>query len=121
MRDGVASGRWRLGLAAAVAMACLAGARPASAHLRSGTVAVDYRASVSHPVSRAYSAQIYQGDHGLSLTLRPRHVVLVLGYLGTVIRLLVVTAIGAGASAAVLGSTQFSEITAVAAADSVSS
>jgi hypothetical protein len=39
---------------------------------------------------------------------------------GTVMRLLVVTAIGAGASAAVLGSTQFSEITAVAAADRVS-
>jgi hypothetical protein len=36
-------------------------------------------------------------------------------------RLLVVTAIGAGASAAVLGSTLFSEITAVAAADRVSS
>jgi FtsH-binding integral membrane protein len=40
---------------------------------------------------------------------------------GTVMRLLVVTAIGAGASAAVLGSTLFSEITAVAAADRVSS
>ncbi|HEY6526782.1 MAG TPA: hypothetical protein VIY10_23545, partial [Solirubrobacteraceae bacterium] len=88
MRDGVASGSWRVGLAAGVAVACLAGARPASAHLRSGTVAVDYRASVSHPVSRAYSAQIYQSDHGLSLTLRPVHVVLVLGYLGEpVIRL----------------------------------
>jgi hypothetical protein len=88
VRDGVASGPWRVGLAAGVAVACLAGARPASAHLRSGTVAVDYRASVSHPVSRAYSAQIYQSDHGLSLTLRPSHVVLVLGYLGEpVIRL----------------------------------
>ena len=88
MRDGVASGRWRVGLAASVAMACLAGAGPASAHLRSGTVAVDYRASVSHPVSSAYSAQIYQSDHGLSVTLRPGHVVLVLGYLGEpVIRL----------------------------------
>jgi hypothetical protein len=41
---------------------------------------------------------------------------------GTVMRVLVVTAIGAGASAAVLGSTRFSEITAAAAPpDSVSS
>ncbi|HEX3975720.1 MAG TPA: hypothetical protein VHW96_05615 [Solirubrobacteraceae bacterium] len=81
MRDGLASGPWRVGLAAAVGLACLVGAGPASAHLRSGTVAVDYRASVSHPVTRAYSAQIYQSDHGLSLTVRPGHVVVVLGYL----------------------------------------
>ncbi|MGH2895420.1 MAG: hypothetical protein ACRDPM_19445, partial [Solirubrobacteraceae bacterium] len=40
---------------------------------------------------------------------------------GTVMRLLVVTALGAGAAAAVLGSTLFSEIMAVPAADSVSS
>lgn len=75
-------------LIAAAATGCLASAAPASAHLRSGTVAVDYRVSVSHPVTRAYSAQIYQSDHGLSLTLRPGHVVVVLGYLGEpVIRL----------------------------------
>jgi hypothetical protein len=65
-----------------VGLAFLVGAGTASAHLRSGTVAIDYRASVSHPVTRAYSAQIYQSDHGLSLTLRPGHVVVVLGYLG---------------------------------------
>ena len=71
-----------------MALACLIGPGTASAHLRSGTIAVDYRASVSHPVTRAYSAQIYQSDHGLSLTLRPGHVVVVLGYLGEpVIRL----------------------------------
>jgi len=63
-------------------VACLAGAAPASAHLRSGTVAVDYRATVADPHARAYSAQIYQSDHGLSLTLRPGHTVVVLGYLG---------------------------------------
>jgi hypothetical protein len=45
-------------------------------------VAVDYRATVAHPRRRAYSAQIYQSDHGLSLRLRPGHVVTVLGYLG---------------------------------------
>jgi hypothetical protein len=74
--------RFRVGVATGVALACLAGAGAASAHLRSGTVAVDYRASVAHPVAGAYSAQIYQSDHGLSLTLRPGHVVVVLGYLG---------------------------------------
>ncbi len=88
MRDGWPSRQWKLGLAAAVGLACLIGPGAASAHLRSGTVAVDYRADVSHPVTRAYSAQIYQSDHGLSLTLRPGHVVVVLGYLGEpVIRL----------------------------------
>ena len=55
---------------------------PASAHLRSGVIAVDYRASVLHPVTAAYSAQIYQSDHGLRLTLRPTHTVVMLGYLG---------------------------------------
>ncbi len=88
MRDGLASGRWRVGLATGVALACLAGAPAASAHLRSGTVAVDYRAGIAHPITPAYSAQIYQSDHGLSLTLRPGHTVVVLGYLGEpVIRL----------------------------------
>ncbi|MGH2889623.1 MAG: hypothetical protein ACRDNJ_08340 [Solirubrobacteraceae bacterium] len=71
----------RAALAAAIAVAVLAGAGPASAHLRSGTVAVDYRASIAQPITTAYSAQIYQSDHGLSLTLRPGHVVVMLGYL----------------------------------------
>jgi hypothetical protein len=78
----------RAALAAAVALACLLGAGPASAHLRSGTVAVDYRATIATPVTAAYAVQIYQSDHGLSLTLRPGHVVVMLGYLGEpVIRL----------------------------------
>ena len=78
----------RAALAAGVACACLLGAVPASAHLRSGTVAVDYRVSIAAPVTAAYAAQIYQSDHGLSLTLRPGHVVVMLGYLGEpVIRL----------------------------------
>ena len=82
MRDRLASGRWSVGLAAVVAVAWLAGAAPASAHLRSGTVAVDYRATVANAAHPAYAAQIYQSDHGLSLTLRPGHAVVVLGYLG---------------------------------------
>ena len=81
MRDRLAALRGA-GVAAGVAVACLIGAGAASAHLRSGTVGVDYRASVSAPVTPAYSAQIYQSDHGLSLTLRPGHSVVVLGYLG---------------------------------------
>ena len=72
----------RAALAAGAALACLLGAAPASAHLRSGTVAVDYRVSIAAPVTAAYAGQIYQSDHGLSLTLRPGHVVVMLGYLG---------------------------------------
>lgn len=69
-------------IGAGVAVLCLLGASTASAHLRSGTVAVDYRATISRPATAAYSAQIYQSDHGLTLTRRPGHVVVMLGYLG---------------------------------------
>ncbi|MGA9857929.1 MAG: hypothetical protein WBQ18_08695 [Solirubrobacteraceae bacterium] len=65
----------------AVGLVCLALAGTASAHLRSGIVAVDYRASILHPATAAYSAQIYQSDHGLTLTRRPGHVIVMLGYL----------------------------------------
>ncbi|MGZ4194937.1 MAG: hypothetical protein ACXVFQ_00710 [Solirubrobacteraceae bacterium] len=54
----------------------------AHAHLRSGTVAVDYRATVSSPRTQAYTARIYQSDHGLSLKLKPGHAVAMSGYLG---------------------------------------
>lgn len=57
-------------------------AAPAGAHLRSGTVAVDYRASVIHPETDAYSAQIFQSDRALSVTVKPGHSVVLLGYLG---------------------------------------
>lgn len=82
MRDGVAAGRSRVALAAAVTAACLAAAGTASAHLRSGTVAVDYQVTVSHPSTSAYEARVYQSDHGLTLTARHGHVVMMLGYLG---------------------------------------
>jgi hypothetical protein len=65
----------------AVAAAWLVAAAPASAHLRSGTVAVDYRVSLASSVTPAYAAQIYQSDHGLALTIRPGHTVVMLGYL----------------------------------------
>jgi len=54
----------------------------AQAHLRSGTVAVDYRATVSAARTAAYTVRIYQSDHGLNLTIRPGHVVAMSGYLG---------------------------------------
>jgi hypothetical protein len=74
----------RLGALAGVCvvLALLVGAGTASAHLRSGTVAVDYRASIFRRVTAAYSAEIYQSDHGLTLTRRSGHVVVLLGYLG---------------------------------------
>ena len=74
-------GMSRSALAAAVAIACLIAAGPASAHLRSGTVAVDYQGSIADPVTAAYTAQIYQSDQGLTLTVRPGHAVVMLGYL----------------------------------------
>jgi hypothetical protein len=69
-------------VAVVVALAVLAVPGAASAHLRSGTIAVDYTASVLRPVTAAYSAQIYASDHGLTLTVKPGHVVVMLGYLG---------------------------------------
>jgi hypothetical protein len=65
-----------------VALGVLAAPGPASAHVRTGTVAVDYRASVLMPETAAYVAQINQSDHGLTLTRRPGHAVELLGYLG---------------------------------------
>jgi hypothetical protein len=77
-RDRVAVQR----LLTIVAVAFLAFPAAAAAHLRSGTVAVDYRASVLNPETDAYVVGIYQSDRGLNLTLKPGHVVLMLGYLG---------------------------------------
>ncbi len=71
-----------LALAGVVAAAVLGIPAAAGAHLRTGTVAVDYRAAVLTPDTPAYAVRIYQSDRGLSLTLRPGHVVVALGYLG---------------------------------------
>jgi hypothetical protein len=51
------------------------------AHLRSGTVAVDYIVGAVPPTA-AYTAQMYTSDHGLTLTVKPGHTVVLLGYLG---------------------------------------
>lgn len=76
------SARSKAVLGAAVAIAFLTVAPAAGAHLRSGTVAVDYRASVLTPDTRAYVAGIYQSDRGLNLTLKRGHAVVMRGYLG---------------------------------------
>ncbi len=74
--------RLRTLLPGLVALAILASPAAASAHLRSGTVAVDYRASVSPADTSAYSAQIFQSDRALSITVKPGHAVVLVGYLG---------------------------------------
>ena len=53
----------------------------AAAHLRSGTVAVDYGASVSSPQA-VLAVGVYQSDLALHLSVRRGHKVMVLGYLG---------------------------------------
>jgi hypothetical protein len=65
-------------LFALVALAAPAGAH---AHLRSGVVAVDYRASVDSP-NPAVNARVYQSDRALSVTAEAGHTVVILGYLG---------------------------------------
>jgi hypothetical protein len=83
MRSRLITGlRVRAVLPVAVALASLASPAAAGAHLRSGTVAVDYRASVVGAQMPAYSAQIFQSDRAVGVTVKPRHVVIVLGYLG---------------------------------------
>lgn len=69
-------------LAALVVLVWLGSPAPADAHLRSGTVAVDYQASISSADSVAYSAQIFVSDRALSLHVRAGHTVVLLGYLG---------------------------------------
>ena len=78
----LARSRVRAVLAGVVVLAALAVPPSASAHLRSGTVAIDYRARVFDAGTSAYSAQIFQSDRALSLTLEPGHVVVLVGYLG---------------------------------------
>lgn len=73
---------WRTASPGIVVVALLIVPPPAGAHLRSGTVAVDYRASVSSPRASAYSAQVFQSDRALGVTIKPGHVVVLVGYLG---------------------------------------
>lgn len=72
-------------IAGAVVAGALAVPGTASAHLRTGRVAVDYSASIARPppqVARAVAARVYPADLALGLAARPGHSVVVLGYSG---------------------------------------
>jgi hypothetical protein len=73
------------GLLVLVAFLALALPPPASAHLRTGVVAVDYRARVFPllgPLHAAVVVRVYETDQALGLTARQGHVVVALGYTG---------------------------------------
>lgn len=67
-----------LGLAALTA---LGSPGAAGAHLRSGRIAVDYRADVSQ-LPAGVEARVYRSDLALGVTVAPGHEVVVLGYSG---------------------------------------
>ncbi len=69
-------------LLSAVAAVCAFAPGVAEAHLRSGTVAVDYVAQLQNADTPAYSVRVFQSDRGLTLTARPGHVIVLVGYLG---------------------------------------
>ena len=70
-----------VGICALLALALPA---TAQAHLRTGTVAVGYAATVSSPPARSgpFAVGIYASDLAVHLAVRPGHTVVVLGYLG---------------------------------------
>jgi hypothetical protein len=73
------------GWAALASLAVLAAPAPAGAHVRTGAVAVDYRAQVFPlpvPLRAAVSARVYKTDQALGLTVGRGHTVVVLGYTG---------------------------------------
>ena len=73
-------GPWLLTFLAAALMA----PPSANAHVRSGTVAVDYEArvfSLPAPLQRVIAARIYKSDRAVALTVVQGHIVVVLGYL----------------------------------------
>lgn len=68
-----------------LALLTLAAPSPASAHLRTGTVAAGYRASVTSPApspGAPFAVGVYQGDRALHLRVNGAHTVVVVGYLG---------------------------------------
>ncbi len=73
------------GWLALVAFGALAAPTAASAHVRTGAVAVDYRAKASplrSPLGAACAVRVYESDQALGLTVRRGHAVVVLGYSG---------------------------------------
>ena len=78
--------RPRLALLMPIAvLAALIGPAAAGAHVRTGRVAVDYRASVSAlrpPLAGAIVVRVYESDLAIGLTVERHHQVVVLGYVG---------------------------------------
>ena len=70
---------------ALVAFVAFAAPTAASGHIRTGVVAVDYRARVfpvRSPLRAAAEVHVYESDQALGLAVRRGHTVVVLGYLG---------------------------------------
>jgi hypothetical protein len=67
-----------------VTLLAVAAPAPASAHLRSGAIATDYRANVRPPprLRSALAVQVYESDRALHLSARAGHTLVVEGYLG---------------------------------------
>ena len=75
----------RIGFVGAIVLTALLLPGTAAAHLRSGTLAVDYRARVTGPrvsPSAAFTVGIYASDRAVRLSVGAGHTVTVLGYLG---------------------------------------
>src|SRR5919204_5337511 len=62
-------------------LAALAAPATASAHIRTGSVAVDYRVRV-FPTRLPLTAHVYLGDRAVRISVRPGHSVTVFGYGG---------------------------------------
>lgn len=76
---------WIVGAVGVPILAVLAVPSVAQAHLRSGTVAVDYGARVVRPrpsPTAPFVVTVYQSDRALRLSVRNGHTVVVVGYLG---------------------------------------
>jgi hypothetical protein len=70
---------------ALAAFVTLAAPTATSAHIRTGVVAVDYRARVfplRSPLRAAVAVRVYESDQALGVTVRRGHAVVVLGYVG---------------------------------------
>src|SRR5213593_3538684 len=78
--------RPRLALLTPIAVVvALVGPAPAGAHVRTGRVAVDYRASffpLGPPLTGVIAVRIYESDLAVGLTVEKHHQVVVLGYVG---------------------------------------
>jgi hypothetical protein len=71
----------RLAVVAAIVVSTLTLPGTASAHLRTGTVAVDYRARVTSRDS-AFDVRVYASDRAVRIAVAKGHTLVVLGYLG---------------------------------------